>query len=142
MTKNNSFSKPNPTPILRQVKLSSPDQYDTLAEHHLLQPDGTQAWECGNQYITCGRRAVKSFPRIMLSMPELSNVISEYVQAGIPKDRLRSAMMLIDAKLASYEAEGKSTERVCCYAWLIGWVKQQLLEDLIKQKRLEKISRW
>lgn len=131
----------NPAPILAAIASKQKD-YLAIAERHLEAADGKSAWENTNQYMTAGRRPTKKFPRIFISAHELAHVLEDYEQAGIPLDRVKSAMILVDSKLASYEISSKSTASVCVFAWLVSWVKHQLLETLIKEKRLQRVSKW
>jgi len=109
----------------------------SLAEK-LLEPIREGApWLTSNLFILAGRRPLRLYPNVFLAPTELRAVITLYEESGIPEKRLKEAFTLCASKLATYKISGRRIETVDVFSWLIGWIRDQLLETAIKETRLQ-----
>lgn len=109
----------------------------TLSEKLLTPVTEGAPWLTSNLYMLAGRRPLKTWPDIFLAPTELRAVISLYEESGIPEKRLKEAFTLAASKLATYKISGRRIETVDVFSWLIGWIRDQLLETAIKETRLQ-----
>lgn len=120
-------------------KAATPDPLDeclALAQPFICEPTGSEPWETDNQYVNAGRRPLKKYPKIFLSGHELAQVFQQYEAADIPQENWTEAFQLVQAKLMTDNGFNNST---CAFSWLIGWVKNQLLESVIKTTKLKNV---
>ena len=112
---------------------------EKFAEALLEKPDGNKPWEKTNAFLLSNRRPTKDFPSIMLSRPDVVEIIKTYKSSGIAH-KLSEANHIIAAKLDNLKENHQNPEKVCLLNWYIGWVRQQILEGVINEKRLSKIG--
>lgn len=103
-------------------------------------PEKPKSWESSNAWVLAGRRPLKKYPDIFLSAPELAEVYRQYSEAGLEPKDAREAFQSVQGRLMNMKAEGKSTERAAVFNWLIGWAKQEILENRIKETRFAKVK--
>lgn len=115
------------------------DEADTLALEKLESPEGKQ-WVNSSQYMNAGRRPMRDYPEIWLSPVELADVIREWQNSNIPPEKWRKGFKSVQARLRTHAVNGKPPERVSVYNWLTGFGRNDLIEETIKDKRLERVN--
>lgn len=130
---------PTPEPKI----INDTEECKRLSEAHLLAErllspiDPEAAWINSNLYMLAGRRPLKLWPDIFLAPTELRAVIILYQESGIPEKRLKEAFTICASKLVTYKISKRKIETVDVFSWLIGWIRDQLLETAIKETRLQ-----
>lgn len=125
--------------LARKSDKAAYEQFRRKVNEYLSPATGSEPWESDNRFMLAGRRPLRKFPKIFLSPGEWLYVINEFEQAGIPAARVPSAFVLVEAKLDDCIVAGKNPKFISVFGWLVGWVKQQLIDGLIKEHRLKKI---
>lgn len=138
----NNNKKVVSAPEIRSTATEEPapedDEYTAAAKQALIAPTGAEAWELSAAYMNLGRRPLRKFPRVFLSVPELSDVMRQYDAAGIPPERLHDALHKADGRLSQGMVGGKSPERQAAYNWLIGWIKNEVIQEQVGIEKLNK----
>jgi hypothetical protein len=129
--KNESESRPPPP------SGSGPDPLEPFlkpALELLTEPTGSERWESNNQFVCAGRRPLKKYPEIFMTGGELAETFKQYSEAGIPESRWRNAFQMVSAKLKTPRLGGGP---VSCFAWLTGWVKTDLMQQITNEARMQ-----
>ena len=100
----------------------------------LTEPTGSERWESNNQFVCAGRRPLKKYPEIFMTGGELAETFKQYSEAGIPESRWRNAFQMVSAKLKTPRIGGGP---VSCFAWLTGWVKTDLMQQITNESRMQ-----
>lgn len=132
------LSHPPPEPDLPPQLLPSPDQkpdyssasndFAKVAERALL-PQDDPLVSSSSLFMTTGRRPIKKYPEIWLTPSEYADVLRVYVEAGVPPDKISDGPKKVAAKLRTFKAQGKTTDCVSAYNWLVGWAFTEVLEQ-------------
>jgi len=118
---------------------STSDQFDTMAEIRLESP-GEQPWTKANAFILGGRRPMKKYPGIQITKPDLAEVFRSWTRSSIPQDRWKEILMAVESKLRSYQEQGRPTDAVNPFNWLIGWARADMVKLLGDEARHDKFS--
>lgn len=131
------MSKDNQTITTEAPEIKQISHAAALSEKLLEPVTEGAAWVTSNLFMLAGRRPLKLYPDVFLAPTELRAVITLYDESGIPEKRLKEAFTLCASKLATYKISGRRIETVDVFSWLIGWIRDQLLETAIKETRLQ-----
>ena len=85
-----------------------------------------------------GRRPLKKYPELFLTPEELSQVFDQLAEAGIPGDRFKMVFMRVAARLTTHRVQGKHPSAVSVFNWLVGWAKNEVVEELTASCNLER----
>lgn len=125
-----------PSPDLIYKDLGTEDS--KIAESKLETPGLGAPWEKTNLFILAGRRPLKTYPDIFMSMPELAEAISQWRQGGIPEHRYRDVLEIINGKLKTLKAKQQNIESVSAFNWAIGWAKIEVIQSINEETKLSK----
>lgn len=132
---------PPPNGIKSEIKDTDPvSPYLEQAKSKLCEPSGLLPWEKTNAFMSQGKQPMLKYPDIFLSQVELAEIMRQYTEAGIPGAKFREACQIVNGRVQTNKADGKSPDRINCFNWFIGWVKQELLESHTKERRLAKME--
>jgi hypothetical protein len=110
------------------------DEFEAKALEKLEIP-GDQPWTRETSWVTAGRRPMRRFKEIYLSTQELADVFKQWTRAQIPEHKFAEGFKKARARLTAPNARAGP---VAVYSWLIGWVKQELLDEVLKEAKLER----
>lgn len=85
-------------------------------------------------HMTTGRRQLKKYPEIWITVGELSETIRIYEESGV-NHKLKDALLKCKSKLLEKPPEQR--ERVNSYIWLTGWILKEITEQAVQSARLE-----
>lgn len=132
--------KPKESPPILQASADPPEDDPFLAEARkkLEEPDGTKPWERSTVFINTGRRPLKSYPDLWFTPVELAEVVKKYDESGIPIVRFKEALTVAQGRVTTMKAKGESPERISAVNWLLGFIRNDMLELINKETRLKK----
>lgn len=107
------------------------------AERQLIEATGSQDWEFENSFMLLGKRPLKKYARIFLSVPELVSIQEKYRAAGVLED-LKTAAHLVDARLDEWDLKGKNYKNTNLYIWFISWALNDCIDQKEKRDRQNK----
>ena len=115
------------------------DEADALALEKLESPQGKD-WANSSVFMNTGRRPMKDYPEIWLSPPELADIIRDWQASNIPPDKWRKGFKTAQARLKTQAINGKPPQRTNVYNWLMGFGRNDLIEETIKDTRLQRVK--
>lgn len=87
--------------------------------------------------MLAGRRPMKRYPDIFFSMPELVEAIQQWEQSGIPRQRFRDILQLLDGRAKQHRIQRRPTEGIPFFNWAISWAKDQVISSLNEETKLK-----
>lgn len=134
---------------LQPVDVAKEDQssFDTSDPHlqtaltKLETPEG-QDWTLDSRFVNASRRPLKKFPLIWLTPHELADILKRLEQSQIPKNKYKDLFLKAEARLKTQKTVGRNGVFVSAYNWLAGFLMDEVIEQTIKEKRLEKAIQW
>lgn len=115
---------------------TDPDDFEALAESALTPAHDPKVLS-NNQFVSAGRRPMIKYPDLWLSVGELRQVFETFDRSGIPRSEFRRGFVACASRIATYKAAGKPTTSVSAFAWLTGFLLQEVLDGLKKAVQLE-----
>ncbi len=115
------------------------------AVEEVLVPDGDPDIQADNRFMAAGRKPIKNYPLIWLSKTELIDILKLYEESGIPIDKhgiYKQAFRAVQARLLTMKADGKPTNRISAFNWLIGWALNELLDSQKKVTDLKRSTKY
>lgn len=112
-----------------------------LAEKE-FEPPGEQPWARSNLFINAGLRPMRRYPEIWLSVGSLVYATDLFKRSNLEKDdRLRVFERTVTHARKQIK-NGVPVERYAtsCESWLTGFCFQEVLEEVTKRKRMERVS--
>lgn len=109
-----------------------------FAESQLSIPTPGAEWMNDPRYVSIGRRPLKKYPNIWLSVQELIHVLKIYSNLQNKELWLKQAIQLVDGRLRDRIANGDNISRVSCYTWLIGWAYTEVQKQSLNEARAAK----
>lgn len=103
-----------------------------------LHPPDTPNIENDSRFINCGRRPMRKYPEIWLTLHDLVEARRQLDEAGIPPDKLWMVFSKVAAKLRTKIESGESVLNINPFLWLIGWAKKEALDELKSSLDLER----
>lgn len=119
---------------------NSEDQELNIAKSKLQTPL-KQNWVNESIHMNTGRVPMIDYSEIFLTAQELKDVLKSWESSGIPQTLWRTGFQLCNAKILEERIAGKKTAGSKSYAWLLGWVKKELLETATQEARLGRATR-
>jgi len=132
-------SQPVPPPYNLPPDEPPTDEADALALEKLESPQGKD-WANSSVFMNTGRRPMKDYPEIWLSPPELADIIRDWQASNIPPDKWRKGFKTAQARLKTQAINGKPPQRTNVYNWLMGFGRNDLIEETIKDTRLQRVK--
>ena len=116
--------------------------YLIKANSKLLTPnlDKPESWQGDSRWVNAARRPLKKAPMVFLSVTELAEIYRQYEKAGLCENDIWEAVQSVCNKLITYQANGKGVISVSAANWICGWAKQEILENRIKETKLQKVK--
>lgn len=111
---------------------------EKIADEFLEQPGSSAEWEKSNQWILAARRPLKKYPDMYFSVSELAEAMRQWAESGIPPQRYRDVLQLINGRIKQYKLDRKSVDNVSAFNWAIGWAKKDVISNLNEETKLEK----
>lgn len=121
----------------KSEEFSTDDPNMVIALEKLEKPTG-QPWTLDNRFVGAGRRPMKDYPTIWMTPPELADVIKKLEESQIPVQAYKDLFLKAEARLRTYDTQGRSSQNVSVYNWMTGFLFDELLERTIKETRLAK----
>lgn len=116
----------------------TPEIYELEAEKRLEKPGGGKPWERSPAFMAAGRRPLKKYPEIMLTVFELAHIFREWEGVEFELADIDAGFRTCLARLKSKATAGQRMDTTCCYAWMTGWVLHEAVEKKTKVNRLKK----
>lgn len=117
------------------------DEFMQIAEDALEQAE-SEVCQKSTIFMNTGRRPMRRYPEIWITRSELADVFKQYLDTGIPKDKFHIGFKPVAGKLRTIKGEGKTTNNVSAYNWLIGWALQETLVHLKKENDLKRSEQY
>lgn len=112
------------------------DEYEKMADSKLYIAGMAEEWETDNRFITAGRRPMIDYPQIWMTRTELAEILRQYSDVGL-LSKMREANQIVNSKLMTMVANGQDPTKVSAANWYIGWVKTDLLNQMVAETKLE-----
>ena len=91
-----------------------------------------------SRWVNQGKRPLKKFPLIWLSVPELEAILEKYRRHDLSIEDQRDVFLGVEARLRMKTTLER--QRVNPFNWLTGWALHEKLEEVIKQTRLSRLT--
>lgn len=116
----------------------TPEWYRQVAESELEIPAG-QLWTKTNAFINSGRRQLRRYPSLMLSVVELAQVIELYHGQGIPLHLRQIAFQRAEAGLKTKRQNGERVDNLNPLNWLMGFLYTEALQAWKGEGQVKKV---
>ncbi len=108
-------------------------------EHHLEEPNGTNDWEKTNEFINLGKRPLKKYQEIFLTLYELKNTLEIYHEA-LPGENWRPAFLQCEAEIKKQIASGKKRMFISAYNYLTTFCLEAAMRRKNEKVKIDKNS--
>lgn len=127
----------------QEQEAERPDR-DALTEQaeNALEPPDSEVCLKSTVFVNTGRRPMRKYPEIWITRAELTDTFRLYLDSGIPPDKLKIGFTQVAGKLRTLKGEGKTTNNVSAYNWLIGWALKETLEQVTKVNNLKRSEQY
>lgn len=115
-------------------KPDAPDDFEAIAKEK-LEVAADQSWVNSATHQNTGRRPLKQYPELWFTEKELADTLRDYDGAAIPPKKWGKAFKLAQSKA---QQTGKNQGLVNAYAWMIGFVKQEIMKDVTQENYMHK----
>lgn len=136
--KDSSSSSPPPEQPEPRPEPEPPDIYEVEAEKRLEKPGGGAAWERSPAFVSAGRRPLRKYPGIFLSVFELAHIFREWEGVDFELADIDAGFRTCLARLKSKAAKGERVDTTCVYAWMTSFILHDAVEKKTKVNRLRK----
>ena len=113
------------------------DEWLEIANEKLEDPTGSPEWTRAPAYMSAGRRPMRDYPDVWLTPHELATVCRDYEGSNIPGKMFRVAFERAQTQANTLKATNRDPSRAGACGWLLGFIKQAVLDNLIKETRLQ-----
>lgn len=93
-------------------------------------------------YMTTGRRPMRKYPLILLTVPDLIEIRELYEKSKIPPEEFSRPFLKVKARLDAEMQKGAEPWRKDAKSWLIGWAYQESMRELKAQNDLQRSESW
>lgn len=121
-----------------QPEPEPPDIYELEAEKRLEKPGGGAAWERSPAFMAAGRRPLRKYPEIFLTVFELAHIFREWEGVEFELADIDAGFRTCLARLKSKAAKGERVDTTCVYAWMTSFILHDAVEKKTKVNRLRK----
>lgn len=104
----------------------------------LLVPTTDKAIQRSNQFLNAGRRPMREWAEIWLSVPELVTVMKEFTNCGIRGDHRKLVFERVAARIRGKVAEGMQADRAPAFNWLTGFELTDTLRQIKAQMQVKR----
>ncbi len=110
------------------------------AESRLMPWTKDCTWQFDNRFVVLGQRPMKDYPNVWLTRDSLADVIRVYQASDIPVSKYREMFLKAQDRAAQGTVNGRSGKQIPFYSWLTGWIRDETLENLVKENRLKNLK--